>query len=39
MATGKQKLMETFSPELREAAVKDFEKRFVKPIRDVAGVS
>ena len=32
-------LANTFSPELRESAIKDFEKRFVKPIRDVAGVS
>jgi hypothetical protein len=32
-------LVNTFSPEHREAAIKEFEKRFVKPIRDVAGVS
>lgn len=31
-------LVNTLSPEFREGAIKDFEKRFVKPIRDSAGV-
>lgn len=31
-------LVNTLSPEFREGAIKDFERRFLKPIRDSAGV-
>jgi hypothetical protein len=31
-------LINTLSPELRDQAIKDFEKRFLKPIRDSAGL-
>ena len=32
-------LVNALSPQLREGAIEDFEKRFLKPIRDAAGVS